>query len=139
MSSIDILGPSSRKLVVYTDFNKNMKRNPLTGDLAILTNEDSIKEALKNLLLTDRGERLFQPALGGDIRKMLFDVMTPASIQMIKQGIETVINNFEPRVNLIDVKVDPELDRNGVHVTISYYARNVQDPITISLFLERDR
>ena len=89
--------------------------------------------------MTDKGERLFQPYIGSDVRKSLFDNMTPATVKMIEQNVRATINNFEPRVNLIDVEVIADPDNYKVQINISFYVRNVQEPVTVSIFLERVR
>lgn len=137
--AIDILSPNYKKLTVYADFRKDLMMNPLTSDVVSRLNEDAVKEALKNLILTDKGERLFQPYLGSDVRKSLFDNMTPATVKMIEQNVRATINNFEPRVNLIDVQVIADPDNYKVQINISFYVRNVQEPVTVSIFLERVR
>lgn len=135
----DILSLNTKKLTVYADFRKDLMANPLTGDIVSRLNEDAVKEALKNLILTDKGERLFQPYIGSDVRKSLFDNMTPATVKMIEQNVRATINNFEPRVNLIDVEVIADPDNYKVQINISFYVRNVQEPVTVSIFLERVR
>lgn len=137
--AIDIFTPKSKKLTVYSDFHKDLTRNPLNNDIAIRINEDSVKESLKNLIMTDKGERLFQPLIGSDVRKSLFDNMTPATVMMIEQNIRNTINNFEPRATIINVEVIPEYDNYTVKVNITFYVRNLQEPTTVSIFLERTR
>jgi phage baseplate assembly protein W len=137
--AIDLLTPNTKKLTVYSDFRKDLMMNPLTKDVVARLNEDAVKEALKNLILTNKGERLFQPYLGSDVQKSLFDNMTPATVKMIEQNVRSTINNFEPRVTLIDVQVIADPDNYKVQINISFYVRNVQEPVTVSIFLERVR
>lgn len=137
--ALDIFAAKSKKLTVYSDFRKDLTLNPLNNDIAIRLNEDSVKESLKNLILTDRGERLFQPLIGSDVRKSLFDNMTPAAVMMIEQNVRNTINNFEPRATVINVEVIPEYDNYTVKVNVTFYVRNLQDPVTVSIFLERTR
>lgn len=137
--AIDILSPNYKKLTVYSDFRKDLMMNPLTRDIVARLNEDSVKESLKNLILTDRGERLFQPYLGSDVRKSLFDNMTPATIKMIEQNVRSTINNFEPRVTIVEVRVVADPDNYRVQINISFYVRNAQEPVSFSVFLERTR
>ena len=68
---------------IYADFTKDLAVNPVTGDLARIIDEEAVKESLKNLLLTDRGERLFQPEVGSDIRATLFENNTPATLTRV--------------------------------------------------------
>lgn len=137
--AIDLLTPNYRKLTVYSDFRKDLLKNPLTNDIVSRLNEDAVKEALKNLILTNKGERLFQPYLGSDVQKSLFDNMTPATVKMIEENVRATINNFEPRVTVINVEVVADPDNYKVQINISFYVRNVQEPVTVSIFLERVR
>lgn len=111
----------------------------MSADIALKTNEESIKESLKNLILTDRGERLFQPNLGSDVRASLFENATPVTLKILEERIRDVINNFEPRVSLIDVDVTSIYDDNRVQVTIYFYVKNSEDPISVTVFIERVR
>ena len=72
----------SKKITIYQDFKKNLERSPLSQDLTVHKDEDAVKESIRNLILTDRGERLMQPDLGGDITAMLFENMTPGTLKL---------------------------------------------------------
>lgn len=137
--AIDLLSPNSKKLTVYSDFRKDLMKNPLTNDIVARLNEDAVKEALKNIILTNRGERLFQPSLGSDVQKSLFDMMTPATIKMIEQNVKSTINNFESRITIVNVQVIADPDNYKVQINISFYVRNIQEPVSVSIFLERVR
>lgn len=137
--AIPTVTPLRKRRIVYTDFHKDMTVNPLSSDLALKTNEESIKEALKNLILTDRGERLFQPNLGSNIRASLFENATPAAIKILEERVREVINNFEPRVSLIDVIVFPLTDQNQVKITINFYIKSSELPLSTTVFIERAR
>ncbi len=137
--AINILTPLKKKLSIYSDLRKDMEINPITNDLALKTDEESVKESLKNLILTNKGERLFQPNLGSDVVKSLFDTMTPASIKVLENSIRNTINNYEPRANVLNIEVLPYYDENMVKVNITFYVRNAEVPITVAVFLERTR
>ncbi len=138
--ALPIITPLRKRPVgLYSDFHKDLTVNPVTNDLARLLDEEAIKESLKNLLLTDRGERLFQPNLGSDIRATLFENNTPATLTILKQHVLDTINNFEPRVTVIDVTVLSEYDENRVNIVIQFYVRNREVPISLTVFLERIR
>lgn len=131
--------PITKKTILYTDFHKDMTQNPISEDVALKTNEESVKEAIKNLILTDKGERLMQPTIGGNIRAMLFENNTPATIKLIQDQIETVIREYEPRASIIEVNVQSSLDENKIQVTVYFYINNNEQPISVSVFLERIR
>lgn len=136
---IPALTPLSRRLSLYSDFHKDLTISPISKDLAVKRDEEAVKESMKNLLLTDRGERLFQPFLGSNIRRNLFDNMTPASLKLIEQHVIEVINNYEPRVELIKVEVIGDQEKNAVFVNIYFYLRNYETPLSLTVFLERVR
>jgi phage baseplate assembly protein W len=116
-----------------------MRINPVSNDVGLLIDEAAIKESLTNLLMTDRGERLFQPTLGSDIRSTLFENNTPATLRILKEQVKQTINSNEPRITLIDVEVTSSYDENTIEVKILFYLRNREKAISVSVFLERAR
>jgi uncharacterized protein len=136
---IPTISPLKRKRVLYSDFFKDLTVNPISGDLALRTNEEAIKESLKNLILTNRGERLFQPNIGSDVMASLFENATPVTLKILEERVRDVINNFEPRVSIIDVDVTSLYDDNRVQVTIYFYVKNREDPLSVDVFIDRVR
>lgn len=130
---------SRRRPEIYSDFPKDLTLSLTNYDVSRNLDEASINDAIKNLVLTDRGERLFQPEIGCDIRKMLFENITPDVIITAKQIITNVIESYEPRCNLIGVDVLASLDNNAIQIIITYNIINRQDPITFTLTLDRVR
>lgn len=124
---------------IYSDFDKDLTLNSVNSDITTLKNEAAIKEAIKNLVMTNKGERLFNPELGSNIRAMLFENMTPDTLLLIKDMIQTVIRNYEPRANLIDVLVTSLIDDNQIEVTIVYNAQTQEEPVTLNIILTRIR
>lgn len=131
--------PKTKKVTIYQDFKKDLEISPLSSDLTVNKDEDSVKESIKNLILTDRGERLMQPSLGGNITAMLFENITPAVLKLIEDNIRTTINLYEPRAELQNVAVTSNIDDNTVRVKITFYIKNVEQPIDLDVFLERTR
>jgi phage baseplate assembly protein W len=136
---VQLVTPLGKRISIYSDFHKDLTQNPITDDLALKRDEESVKESLRNLILTDKGERLMQPLLGGNIRAMLFENNTPAVIKMMQEQIRSTIIEYEPRAQLIDVIVQSEIDDNRVQVTIYFYIANIEQPISVTVFLERAR
>ncbi len=127
--------------VVYKDVDLLFDVHPVTRKINTLTNNRAISRALKTLVLTDKGERPYQPFLGGNIRSRLFDLASDG-LQIeadIRQDIEDVIRNYEPRAELIDVFVDSNIDSNEITVSIKFRAVNQTDPEVVSFFLTRTR
>ena len=123
----------------YQDLDLDFIAHPTTGDLYKKTGEDAIKRSVRNLIFTNHYERPFQSYIGSGIRKSLFDNMTEFSAMTIKEHVTNVINNFEPRVKLLEVSVEPDFDRNGYTVQLMYVILNREQPVITSLFLERVR
>lgn len=136
---ITVYTAKTKKITLYTDFKKDLQISPVSQDLTVWKDEDSVKESIRNLILTDRGERLMQPNIGGNLNAMLFENITPATLILIKNNVENTVNLYEPRAELIDVKVTSQIDDNTVRVNILFYITNVQQPITLDVFLERTR
>lgn len=124
---------------IYADLFTNFDKHPILDDVAVKTNEAAIKQSIRNLILTNKGERLYQPDIGGDVKRLLFENMTPQTILLIKQVIEKSIEIYEPRANLIDVIVSPREDQNAVSISISFNVINRQEPISLNVVLDRVR
>ena len=131
--------PKSKKITIYQDFKKDLEISPLSSDLTLHKDEDAVKESIKNLILTDRGERLMQPDLGGNISAMLFENITPSTLKLIEDNVRTTITLYEPRAELQNVAVTSNIDDNTVRVRITFYIKNVQQPVDLDVFLERTR
>lgn len=113
--------------------------HPVTGDVARKYDENAIKQAVKNLILTQNYERPFHSEIGSQVRALLFENATPMTKALLKKTITDVINNFEPRVNLLDVGVQFLEDRNAVNIEILFKIKNTFTPLTVNLVLERTR
>jgi len=135
----NVFTAKSKKINLYQDFKKNLEISPISEDITVWKDEDAVKESIKNLILTDRGERLMQPDLGGDINALLFENITPAVLVLIQNQVRTTIELHEPRAELIDVVASSNIDDNVVRVNIQFYITNVQQPIKLDVFLERTR
>lgn len=124
--------------VVYRDFNTTFNPHPVTGRLTILENNDSVERALRNIMLTNKYERPYQPELGANIVAKLFEPLDAISLFQIQKEIEVAIKNFEPRVEIIQIKAD-KAGENGINVTLVYSILNQANPVTTTFFLERVR
>ena len=131
---------SVRNAQVFKDFNFNFTKHPVTGDIAKLTNISAVKASVKNLVQTNFYERPFHPEIGSDVRRALFEPMTPQVASRLGRNIEDVIVNFEPRAELISVIVNARIDRNAYEATVKFNVVNSEtDEQTLNLFLERLR
>ena len=137
--TINIKTPITKKPNLYSDFHKDLRISPISKDIALLKDEDAVKQSIKNLILTDPCERLMQPYVGGGIKGLLFENITPGVLKVIETRCRDTINTFESRAELINVTASSSYDDNTVNVFIQFYIRNVDKPITLDLILERIR
>lgn len=123
----------------YSDFFVNFNKHPETGALIRSTNEDSVKKALRNLLLTNKGERIYKPDFGCDLKKVLFEPMSPITEESLKKFIEEAIRANEPRVIPLLIEVVGDDISNAYRVAIVYEVINSTQPQTLNLTLYRVR
>ena len=129
----------ARSTRVFSDLDFNFTAHPVTGDVARRYDENAVKASIKHLLLTKHYEKPFHSEIGSPIRNLLFELQTPMTLLSMERAIRDVINNYEPRVDLIDVKVFDNLDNNSVMITIVFKIINTTAPIKLDLVLERTR
>ena len=130
---------SKRSNRIYKDLDLNFGRNVVTGDVNKLTDVEAVKRSVRNLINTSHFERPFHPEIGSDVRRMLFEPMTPLTALNLQRKVGEVLNNFEPRIKLVQILARPDLDRNSYHLTIMFYVIGSSEPITVETFLERLR
>ena len=130
---------SSRNSRSFRDIDLDFTRNSVTNDINVVENVIAIKRAVRNLVQTNFYERPFQPELGCGIRGLLFEPFTPLTKVFLERKIEEVILNYEPRVNLQNVAVDDDQDRNRLVVDIYFYVVGVPGPQVVQTFLQRVR
>lgn len=136
----DLNTPLTKQVEYYSDFFDNMESHPIKKDILRATNENAVKQSIKNLLLTDRGEHFFDGVdVGSDVRKHLFENSGPASDAILAGLIRTLINNHERRCSIIDVLVTSDEGQKAVAATIIFSLINKQDPITLEVILDRIR
>ena len=104
----------------FKDISLSLKVNPLNSDLIAIKNENAIARSIRNLILTDNGEKFFNPNLGSGISNLLFEPITRLTASSIQSKIETTIRNYEPRVKLNRVDVVPNEAQNEFKVSIRY-------------------
>ena len=127
------------KTPVFKDFDLNMKVHPVTGKLIIRKNSESVIQAIRNLVLTDKGERPFRPLFGSDIRSRLFDLYDPATESNITSDVTLAIENYEERALLLGVGVAGDPDNNNLRVNITFRTISSEIPNTLTLSLEAIR
>lgn len=133
------LTPRTRSQEFFSDFTRNLEQIPGRKDLSRRINENAVKESIYNLVMTDRGERLFQPNIGCDIRGSLFENIDPNTILLLKENIRYTINTYEPRCNLHNVEVEANIDTNDLRVRIVFSVINTSNTSELEIDLNRVR
>ena len=120
--------PAQRVSKSFKDISMSFKFNPLSGDLITLKNENAIARAVRNIVLTTPGEKFFDPDFGSSVSEILFENVDDITAISIKDEIKNCLQNYEPRVEIIDVKVDPNFDENQFDVIITYRIIGIDIP-----------
>ena len=130
---------SKRSAKIYRDLDLDFQANSATKDIQKLSDVEAVKRSVRNLINTNHFERPFHPEIGGNVRALLFEPMTPLTALNLQRKVEEVLNNFEPRAKITQILADPDIDRNAYRLEIKFYVIGVQNPITVETFLERLR
>ena len=134
---------SPRSTYIYKDLSLFFTPNPVSGDVTMVTDVQDIKRSVRNLVMTNRFEKPFHPEVASHVRDLLFEPFSPVTINLLRNRIETVLTNYEPRVTLTDVEVeDPDfqmMDNNTLNVRIFFTLKNDPEIQTVDVLLERVR
>ena len=134
---------SSKTTFVYKDISLYFTPNPVSGDVTQVTDVQDIKRSVRNLVLTNRFDKPFHPEIASNVRDLLFEQLTPITATLVRNRIEEVLENYEPRVSVISVEVvDPSfhhMDNNSLNVTINFRLKNDPNVQSVDVILERVR
>ena len=133
------LNKSKRATVRYKDLDLDFGRNSVTNDVNKLTDVESVKRSVRNLINTSHFERPFHPELGSSIRSMLFEPITPMTALMLQRRVQEVLVNFEPRIRLVQIVANPNIDNNSYDLRIYFYVVGSNELVEVQSFLERLR
>ena len=129
----------TRNVKQYRDLDLFFGRKT-NDDLNKVTDIEAVKRSVRNLILTNTFEKPFHPEIGGNVRGLLFENMTPMVSAVISRKIEDSIINHEPRARLVGVKTQPDFDTNGYNVSVFFYVANAPtELVELDTFLERLR
>ena len=123
----------------FVDLDLDFTLNPITKDVSLKFNEEAVKRSVRNIILTNLGEKPYFPEFGGNVKATLFENFTPVNVVTMKGQLETAIRNFEPRAKLLKLEVAPNIDENRLIVSVVFRILNSPEPVTIEVPLERIR
>ena len=142
MASYDagtLTNESKRSAKIFKDLNLDFQQNSATKDIQKITDVESVKRSVRNLINMNHYEKPFHPEVGSNLRGMLFENITPQMSHAISKEIDNLIRNYEPRARLVQVSTMPDFERNAYSAKISFYVQNSPDRIEVETFLERLR
>ena len=133
------LNKSKRTTKQYRDLDLDFGRNSVTNDVNKLTDIEAVKRSVRNLINTSHFDRPFHPEIGSSVRAMLFELMTPLTALNLQRKVQEVLINFEPRIKLVQIVANPNIDSNSYDLRIYFYVIGSNDLIEVQTFLERLR
>jgi len=123
----------------YTDINLMFSPHPYTKDILTRKNVDAVKASIQNLILTKNYERPFHPEIGCQVSSLMFENNGPSTLVAIERSVRNVIEKFEPRANIIDVRIDDRTDANAIDIEVIFALNNVALPVTVTTTINRVR
>ena len=123
----------------FQDIDLDFTAHPVTGDVVKVKDSVSVKRGIKNILLTEEGERLMQPELGSGVRNMLFAPMTDINAQRLEDEVRSAIEAWERRAEVLEIVVIPEEEHNRYRVAVTFRIINELEEQELELFLQRER
>lgn len=124
---------------IYSDLDLTFSALPVTKDVALSYNDQAVIRSVRNLLLTNFYERPFQPNVGSNLDKLLFEPANNLTAGLIQDDIQNVLDNYEPRVKVTSIDVTPSTDESTYNITLTFYIGNNTSTTTVNLLLQRSR
>lgn len=124
---------------LYTDLDLLLIPNPVTGDINPIKDVEAIKKSVINLILTNFYERPFQPEIGCGVRGLLFEPADPITISDLEDAAKEVLDNFEPRVRVLNISAVDDPDNNSYAMTIEFQIISSEQIAEVTTILERLR
>ena len=124
---------------VFSDLDLKFQQHPVYKDIVPLSDIDAVKQSVRNILFTNKGERLFQPSIGSGVFDLLFEHADPLTFQAVRDNIKDILSVLEPRINQIQVQIEDDIDKNEIAVTINFNVAGVANNESVDFYLERLR
>src|SRR3974390_1409244 len=115
----DALTANKKQLEFYSDFLDNFNKTPIGNQLGRIVNEKSVSQSIKNLLMTNLGERLYQPTIGSSINRSLFEPNADSYLTVLEYNVRLTIQNNEPRAVLQDINI-ASIGDYTIQINITY-------------------
>lgn len=125
--------------IVFRDIPLKFEPHPVTNNLIPTENDTAVKNALKNLILTNFYEVPYEPHFGSNVTKQLFENFSSMTSHILQKNIKDAVINFEPRVQLLEVNVSEDLNLGNLNVNIIFRIINKTEPVELNILIERVR
>ena len=125
--------------VIFSDIPISFTAHPITGNVKKSINRDAVKNSVRNIILTNHGERFFKPKFGGNVTSQLFENASKFTEFNTARSIRIALQNYEPRAEVINIRVDSNPDTNNLTATLKFRIFNDPEPIDLDVLLERTR
>jgi phage baseplate assembly protein W len=123
---------------LYKDIDLTFAKKP-SGEIYKKTDAAAVKQAVKNLLLTNRYEKPFQPEFGGNLNNLLFELVDNDTVYEIDGAIREAIKRYEPRARVRQIATNLQPDANSISVTITFQIVNTEEVVTLDTTITRLR
>lgn len=123
----------------YSDLDLNFIPHPHTKDIVPLTGVDAVIRSVRNLLLSNFYERPFRSDIGSGVTGLLFEPMDPLTKYTLREYVYNVLKKYEKRISIIDVGIYVNEDQNGFNVSVQFNVENMEDVLSVTVFIERVR
>ena len=104
----------------FKDISLSFEPHPITSDLPIIKNENAIRRSVRNIVETIPSEKFFNSIFGSDVRNLLFELVDFGTASVVQDQILVALDNFEPRIENVQVTVNPYPDLNAFDVNVIY-------------------
>lgn len=129
----------AKNTATYRDFDLTFNTHPVTGDLVMKSDTSAVIQSVRNLILTQTGEFLFQPDIGGGIARLMFEPNDAMMRMQLYDKINNTIKNHESRIELTDLEISTFENGNGIYIHLTFYILNNPDPVTETIPIKRTR
>ena len=121
----------------YVDFDMDFTKHPSHGDISKVKKSTAISRSIRNLLITNANERLFQPDIENGIGILLFENFSKLTTSRLEKAIRYTIENYEPRAIVGNVTVRANEEENAYEILITYMPDNDIQETNLEVYLER--
>lgn len=124
---------------VFKDIDMNFAAHPVSGDVSVVTNDNDIKQSIRNLVMTNTWDRRFNSKLGTYLYRALFEPANGMTYQIVKKTVFDTLTDYEPRITVVDVLITPYEDNNAIVVDVIYTINNTSVQSNVKVVMERTR